>query len=267
MNFELLYPGFKEKALTFSYDDGQIFDRRLVELFNKYDLKATFHLNTGILDTEGFIEKKELCTLYEGHEIACHGVYHEYPTHLAKEQLFQEFYQDRLALETCTGRIIRGCSYAFGEYDEQVVSTLKSLGFAYSRTVESTDGFRIPADFMKWTPSCHHNDAFDGEIIRTFLKKPDYLKVPLLYIWGHSFEFEREQTWDKMEELCGKLAGHSDIWYTTNLEYADYINAARALVFSADGQRVQNLSAIPVYARFHNELCVIAGSGNANQRR
>ena len=30
MNF--LYPGGLRKALTFSYDDGQIFDRRLAEL-------------------------------------------------------------------------------------------------------------------------------------------------------------------------------------------------------------------------------------------
>ena len=36
MSFKLYYPGFKEKALTFSYDDGQIFDRRLVKLFNRY---------------------------------------------------------------------------------------------------------------------------------------------------------------------------------------------------------------------------------------
>ena len=38
----LLYPGGKTKALTFSYDDGKIHDRRLVKLFNTHGLKATF---------------------------------------------------------------------------------------------------------------------------------------------------------------------------------------------------------------------------------
>lgn len=173
MKFELFYPQWKDRAVTFSYDDGQIFDRRLVDIFNKYNLKATFHLNSGTLDTEGFIKTQELKSLYQGHEIACHGVAHEYPTHLSQERLVQEFYQDRCSLERETGRIIRGCSYAFGEYDERVINTLKNLGFAYSRTVESTENFRIPEDFMRWTPSCHHNDAFRG-IAEKFLHKPDY---------------------------------------------------------------------------------------------
>ena len=37
----------KMKALTFSYDDGVLQDRRLIEIFNKYGLKATFNLNSG----------------------------------------------------------------------------------------------------------------------------------------------------------------------------------------------------------------------------
>lgn len=40
MKFELCYPHWKEKAVTFSYDDGQIYDRRLVEIFDRYGLKA-----------------------------------------------------------------------------------------------------------------------------------------------------------------------------------------------------------------------------------
>lgn len=261
MDFKLFYPDFKEKALTFSYDDGQVFDRRLVALFNQYGLKATFHLNSGILGRDGFVAKEELPTLYEGHEVACHGVFHEYPTHLAKEHLVQEFYQDRLNLEAYTGRIVRGCSYAFGEYDDHVTAVLKSLGIVYSRTVESTGGFRVPQDFLRWTPSCHHNDAFDGKLVELFLNKPDYRRLPLFYIWGHSFEFEREGTWDKMEQLCDTLSGQEDVWYTTNIDFYDYVTAARRLVFSADGRRIMNLSAIPVYAEVEGERRVLKGEG------
>lgn len=248
MRFELCYPEWKAKAVTFSYDDGQVFDRRLVEIFNRYDLKATFHLNSGILDQEGFVATKELGRLYEGHEIACHGVRHEFPTHLSQEHLIQEFLGDRQALENASGRIVRGCSYAFGEYDDRVVETLKSLGIAYSRTVESTGNFSLPRDFMRWTPSCHHNQAFEGMAER-FLNVPEYSKLPLLYVWGHSFEFEREQTWEKMEEFCRKIYGREDIWYTTNIDYVNYMNAARSVVYSVDGSRAENLSRIPVYVR------------------
>lgn len=44
-----VFPGGKFKVLTFSYDDGKIEDRRLVKLFNKFNLKATFNLNTVLL--------------------------------------------------------------------------------------------------------------------------------------------------------------------------------------------------------------------------
>ena len=64
MKFELCYPEWKENALTFSYDDGQIYDRRLVGIFNKYGLKATFHLNSGTLGGEEYITPEEVASLY-----------------------------------------------------------------------------------------------------------------------------------------------------------------------------------------------------------
>lgn len=256
MKFELCYPHWKEKAVTFSYDDGQIYDRRLVEIFDRYGLKATFHLNSGTLDQEGYMSSAELKEAYKNHEIACHGVNHEYPSHLSQELLVREFWQDRLFLEEKCGRIIRGCSYAFGEYDENVVSTLKKLGFVYSRTVESTGSFRIPENFMLWTPSCHHNDAFDG-MAEKFLDTPLYMKLPFLYVWGHSFEFEREKTWGKMEELCSKISGQENIWYTTNIEYVQYMTAAKNLLFRADGSHVENLSKIPVYVKMDGERRIL----------
>ena len=67
MKFELCYPDWKEKAVTFSYDDGQIYDRRLVSIFDRYHLKATFHLNSGTLDEEGYVTSSELKELYKNH--------------------------------------------------------------------------------------------------------------------------------------------------------------------------------------------------------
>ena len=38
----------KLKAVTFSYDDGVSQDVRLIALLDKYGLKATFNLNSGM---------------------------------------------------------------------------------------------------------------------------------------------------------------------------------------------------------------------------
>jgi len=46
-----LWYGGKSGAVTFSYDDGRIEDIRLVETFNKYGVKGTFHLCDPDFDT------------------------------------------------------------------------------------------------------------------------------------------------------------------------------------------------------------------------
>ena len=64
------FPGGKHKVLTFSYDDGKLEDRRLVEIFNKNGLRGTFNLNTGIDQPDIRIPKDEWKDLYAGHEVA-----------------------------------------------------------------------------------------------------------------------------------------------------------------------------------------------------
>ncbi|MDO5154517.1 MAG: polysaccharide deacetylase family protein [Eubacteriales bacterium] len=255
MSIELFYPNWKKKALTFSYDDAQVYDRKLVEIFNKYNMKATFHLNSGMLDCDGFITSAEIPELYKGHEVACHGVMHEYPGHLALGTLHDEYYEDRKFLEGCLDGIVQGCSYAFGEYNDTVVNMLKMLGFSYCRTVNSTNMFGVPDDFMRWKPTCHHNDAM--KLVDQFLNTPEYMRLPMFYIWGHSFEFAREDSWEYMDTLCQKLHGQEDVWYTTNIDYVKYVNAMRGLVFSTDQKKVENPSKTKVYLEIDGERVVI----------
>ena len=79
----------KNKAITFSYDDGVTQDRRLIELFGRYGLKATFNLNSGLLGLRGEVpccgttaqhnkvQPEEVRSLYTGHEIAVHTLTHQ----------------------------------------------------------------------------------------------------------------------------------------------------------------------------------------------
>ena len=43
------------KAVTFSYDDGVTQDIRMINLLNKYGLKATFNLNSELLGRDGHL--------------------------------------------------------------------------------------------------------------------------------------------------------------------------------------------------------------------
>lgn len=149
---EYLYPGGLAKAITFSYDDGQVYDRRLIEIFNQAGFKGTFHLNSGNLDKDGYVQKAELPTLYAEHEIACHGVTHRHPRQMNQTEWLREVWQDRLTLEELTGGIVQGMSYAFGEYYPEQVEALCAMGIQYSRTVESTGSFALPQELLRWNP-------------------------------------------------------------------------------------------------------------------
>ena len=143
-----------QKAITFSYDDGIESDRKLVEIFNRYGMKCTFNLNTGIQSRESHfdIEGKEICRmdqetigdLYQGHEIAVHGLTHCAPVDLSEEQMDQEYQTDIDNIVRLYGQRPVGMAYAYGAYDEATVDYLLRHGIRYGRTVEATHGFAVP---------------------------------------------------------------------------------------------------------------------------
>lgn len=245
-----VFPQGKRKALTFSYDDGQEFDKKLVGILNSHGMKGTFHLNSGNLGLhrpmDDYMSPEEVKVTYAGHEVACHGVQHRNLPTITRQQAVIEIEEDRKALEKLTGGMVQGMSYAFGNYDEEIKRIAKSLGIKYSRTVRDTCGFFPPVDFLEWHPTCHHNNRL-LELGEQFLNIPGFYELPIMYVWGHSFEFGRSGDWSVIEAFTDKMAGKEDIWYATNIEIYEYIQAVRNQEFSADGLTLHNPCAISVW--------------------
>jgi peptidoglycan/xylan/chitin deacetylase (PgdA/CDA1 family) len=250
------YPGGKKKALTMSYDDGQVHDRKLVEIFNRYGIRGTFHLNSGRFDTDVFLKSTEIRDLFEGHEISAHTLNHPYLTILPGDMVATEVLEDRKNLEELAGYPVRGMSYPFGAYSQELVEILPFLGIEYCRTVNSHFGFQLPDDFLAWHPTCHHKQGL-MEKAEAFRKIGKWAQMPLLYVWGHSFEFEWDKNWDLVEEFCKTVSGDEDVWYATNIEIADYVKAMKSLKFSVDRKIVHNPSAQDVWISVDGEPCRI----------
>ena len=234
----------KKHAVTFSYDDGKKFDERLIDIFNKHGIKGTFHLNSGRFGAEGFVDD---INVYAGHEVSCHGVVHASLAYTPLSSIPNEIMVDRAYWEKLVGTPVRGLSYANGSYNDEVVTALKTCGIVYSRTTLATYNFNIPDDFLKWHPTCHHKEA--AEMVDKFLKMMEtpWYSGKLLYIWGHSYEFDTQNNWELIEDVCKKIAGDDRVWYATNIEIYEYITAAKRLVISADNKIVYNPSAISVW--------------------
>ncbi len=251
-----LFPRGKLKALTMSYDDGPIHDRRLVEIFNRCAIRGTFHLNSGPLGKEGKITREEVATLYEGHEVSCHTTKHYFLERIPNMEVVRQIITDKEALESLCGYVVRGMSYPFGTHDERSVEILRSMGMKYSRTTASHNGFGLPDDFMLWHPTCHHKGGIMEKLER--FKNGKY-PLSLFYVWGHSYEFNNDNNWELMEEFCAAAQGMDDTWYATNIEIYDYVTAMRNCEMSADCAMIYNPSATSVWVEIDGKLIECKG--------
>ena len=165
------------------------------------------------------MKQEGLEELYRGHEIATHGLTHAAPTGMTKEQLDKEFLTDMSNIERIYGTYPVGMAYAYGCVDDEVVKYLKSIGIKYGRTVEASHSFEIPKEPLKLKATCHHDDDMLFELAEKFLKaEPKENEQMLFYVWGHSYEFDVNNNWDRIEEFCKMMSGKADIFYGTNRE-------------------------------------------------
>lgn len=238
----ICFPQWKHKVLTMSYDDGRHEDRHLLEIFNKYGIKGTFNLNSGLKDDPKRIPQSEYKELYKGHEVACHTFSHPTISRCPLASVADEVLEDRKRLEKIMGYPVRGLAYPNGSYSDEICSLLPALGIRYGRIVGNSESFEIPSDFMRWKATCHHNHKLQ-ELGEQFvsLKKKQYLYM--MYVWGHSYEFTQNDNWNVMEDFCQFVGGQDDIWYATNIEIVDYFDTARQAQFVADNSFVYNPSA------------------------
>ncbi len=223
----------KMKAITFSYDDCTTQDIRLVELFNKYKVKATFNVNSELLGLENELLRKgvkvrhdklaatDIKRIYEGHEVAVHTLTHPYLQKIADDdEIVRQIEEDRKNLENIMGYEICGMAYpGDGNNADRVASIIKNrTKIKYARTTIPTHNFELQNNLYQFNPTVHHDD-YDNlfKLGEEFLKlKTDTPK--LFYIWGHSFEFDIYNDWDKFEDFLKMISGKDDIFYGTNKE-------------------------------------------------
>lgn len=217
----------KRKAVTFSYDDGMETDRHLVEIFNRYGMKATFNLNSGLqtgretYDVGGPVLRRPgprgLAELYAGHEIAAHSLTHPYLDGLPPEELRREIQEDVENLRKMFSQEIVGFAYPYGRYNDVVREAVRGAGLRYARTAEEGGGFGLPNDPLAFTATCRHTNPQLMEYVRRFVEE-EREGLSLLCVWGHSFEFERDGNWALIEELCEWLSGREGLYFCTNAQ-------------------------------------------------
>lgn len=223
----------KNKILTFGFDDCEIYDRQLAELFRKYGMKATFFLLTGSFSEkvpfhrygeDTVVERisyEEIPETYLGMEVATHTERHRCDVNDFEGTVGNSCKR----LSDICGYEVNGLAYPGGHYTEELVDSLKQNGVLYSRTAIVSGNFDLPEDLLIWNPTAKYDDENIEAIADEFLAYNGE-EPKLFYIYGHSYELtqkEEGKSFLSFERLLKKLSFKDDISYATNKEIAEWM--------------------------------------------
>ena len=220
----LRFPNFRTKALTLSYDDGVIFDERLMQICNDNGLKCTFNINSGGYGLGRKLPLDAAVALYKnsGHEVAVHTLRHNNLTRLSDSEVIRTVEEDRKNLSALMGYEVVGMAYPCGgvNNDDRVAELIKNnTGVRYARTITDTDSFLPQENLWRFNPNasqCNWDRVMELAE-RFFALETEEQQV--FYVWGHSYEMDyRSDNWARMEEFCKFISGREEIFYGTNAE-------------------------------------------------
>ena len=259
-----LYPDGKPKAFNVTFDDGVLQDVRFVSMLNKYNLKGTFNLNSGLMESEyewtynsGRVIKRlaadKAAPLYQGHEIASHTLTHPYMDKLSESEIMYELKTDKDKLEKLFGREIKGFAVPFHYYSDLIENCVKKCGFTYARISEESHSFNPQKDCYKWKATLFHpHDPLD-DIARQFIEADGELS--LLQIGGHSYDLDVENMWDIFESLFIKISSRNDILPMTTIEIIEYLQAMNKAEMTE--KYIKNNSEISLWFSIDGSACEV----------
>ena len=214
------------KYFLLSFDDGTVYDRRFVELLNRYGMKGTFNLNSGLEDFVWYYEDKfpirrqilsETLEQYRGHEIASHSLHHHWLNTLSPPQISREIGDDCETLKKIFGVEEIGFGVPFTACTEREIKLIRKY-VRYIRLSEFADSFALPNDPYHIPIHALYNDADIREKITRFAESD--LENALFVMAGHSYELEALGHWDHMEELL-KLVKAYGFETMTTMEFVN----------------------------------------------
>ena len=233
-----LYPQGKAKAFSVSYDDGVLQDVRFVNLLNQYGLKGTFNLNSGLMENEfewihetgcvvKRLSKENVLSLYDGHEVASHTLTHPFMQEKTENEIMKELETDKKNLEKLFGKQIKGFAVPFDYYSDLIESCVKKCAFEYARISEESLSF-VPhknseINYHRWKSTIFHLDASLEKLTEDFIQTDE--ELALFQIAGHTYDFDTENMWDKIETILKKISLQKDILPMTTIEIIDYLKA------------------------------------------
>ncbi len=126
--------------ISFNFDDGfRSTYEHAVPIMDAARLPATYYIITSYFGYEGYMTKEEILALQErGNEIGAHTRTHPHLDQLSANEALAEIAGSKQDLLTMGVTSVDTFSYPYGDYNDTVVSLVRSSGYSGART--SDDG-------------------------------------------------------------------------------------------------------------------------------
>lgn len=242
-----------KKYFTVSYDDGLEQDRRIIALMEKYGIRGTFNLSSGIFGRRGYVKRfgnfgfkdadeigrnpkrytehfllseQEAAKLYSSPnvEVASHGAHHLQQQELTAEEAEQEITEDIRRLSEMFGYPVIGHAFPYGSYNDNVLAALRKNGVRYAREVTiltKPKDFSFDRDQLLLKPTCWQLDSFAPKLLRKFIDTPVGDEDMVFYMWGHGYELDfgtRRGCDAWLEQMFRMVSAAKDVELVTNGE-------------------------------------------------
>lgn len=216
---------------------------KVLDSLDEYGVKATFFV-PGAVAREYPDAVKEITS--RGHEIGCHGNYHENLAMLTAEEQETALTDAVKSLQEITGVRPTGFRMPEGEINRDTLRIVKKLGFTYSSSLSDDDIpyidtetglvelpnrwelFDLPYFVFTWDPPIPHGQARASsmkDVLENWLYELEGAKR-----FGTLFNLQLDPLTAgeqgriyMLDTLLEKITSDQEIWIATGKEIADYI--------------------------------------------
>jgi peptidoglycan/xylan/chitin deacetylase (PgdA/CDA1 family) len=220
--------------ITTSWDDGHKLDLKLAKLLTQYNITGTLYIspNNQDFDKPDLLSNSDILQLSKDFEIGAHTMTHPDLTKVSLKEAQMDIRDSKDYLETLTNNKVSVFCYPFGHFNSDIKEIVRQSGFRVARTAkrfETTnegDTLCLPTtvhayshlqDLINWKILLRCG-TIDWEVLAT--KYCDYVleNGGVFHLWGHSWEIDRLNNWQKLERVLQYISNREEVKYSTNSE-------------------------------------------------